>query len=155
MTDGIWWFLLFWLPDYLKNQFGMTGEAVMWPTFIVYGVAIAGSIFGVGLPMRLINRGMEVYKARMSAMFMIALLPVLLLSTQYFGNKETFGSYASILAITVICISAAAHQDWSANLFTTVSDVFPKKAVGSVTGIGGMAGRNRRRINTAFSRPIN
>ena len=140
MTDGIWWFLLFWLPDYLKKQFGMTGEAVMWPTFIVYGIAIAGSVFGGGLPMRLINRGMEVYKDRMSTMFMIALLPILLLTTQYFGNKETFGSYASSLAIIVICIGAAAHQAWSANLFTTVSDMFPKKAVGSVTGIGGMAG---------------
>jgi ACS family hexuronate transporter-like MFS transporter len=140
LTDGIWWFLLFWLPDYLKKQFGMTGEQVMWPTFIVYGIAIAGSVFGGGLPMRFINKGMAVYKARMTAMLMIALLPLLLLTTQYFGNKDTFGSYASILAIGVICIGAAAHQAWSANLFTTVSDMFPKKAVGSVTGIGGMAG---------------
>ena len=140
LTDGIWWFLLFWLPDYLKKQFGMTGEQVMWPTFIVYGIAIAGSVFGGGLPMRLINKGMPVYKARMTAMLGIALLPLSLLTTQYFGNKSSFGSYASILAIGVICIGAAAHQAWSANLFTTVSDMFPKKAVGSVTGIGGMAG---------------
>lgn len=140
LTDGIWWFLLFWLPDYLKKQFGMTGEQVMWPTFIVYGVAIFGSIYGGRLPMNFINRGMSAYKARMTAMFIIAVLPLVLLSTQYFGNKEHFGSYASTLAIIVICIGAAAHQAWSANLFTTVSDMFPKNAVGSVTGIGGMAG---------------
>lgn len=140
MTDGIWWFLLFWLPDYLRKQFGMTGEQVMWPTFIVYGVSIVGSIYGGRLPLNFINKGKPVYKARMTAMFIIALFPVLLLSTQFFANREMFGVYASTLSIAVICIGAAAHQAWSANLFTTVSDMFPKKAVGSVTGIGGLAG---------------
>ncbi|HEY0273759.1 MAG TPA: MFS transporter, partial [Chitinophaga sp.] len=67
MTDGIWWFLLFWLPDYLKKQFGMTGHEVMLPTFIVYGVAIIGSVFGGSVPMRFINKGWAVYKARMTA----------------------------------------------------------------------------------------
>jgi len=140
LTDGVWWFLLFWLPDYLKKQFGLTGEEVMLPTFIVYGVAILGSTFGGSLPLRLINRGMPVYKARMTAMFIIALFPLVLLSTQYFGNKAHFGDQAVIFAVALICIGAAAHQAWSANIFTTVSDMFPKKAVGSVTGIGGMAG---------------
>ena len=134
LTDGVWWFLLFWLPDYLKKQFGMTGEQVMWPTFIVYGIAIFGSTFGGSIPLFLINRGMTVYKARMTAMLIIALFPMLLLLTQYFGNKAIFGNYASTLAIAVICIGAAAHQAWSANLFTTVSDMFPKRAVGSVIG---------------------
>ena len=97
LTDGVWWFLLFWLPDYLKKQFGMTGEQVMWPTFIVYGIAIFGSTFGGSIPLFLINRGMPVYKARMTAMLVIALFPVLLLLTQYFGNKAIFGGYASIL----------------------------------------------------------
>ena len=140
LTDGIWWFLLFWLPDYLKKQFGMTGEEVMLPTFIVYGTAIFGSVFGGSIPMFFINKGMEVYKARTTAMLIIACFPLLLLSTQYFANKGVFGTNAVILAVAVICIGAAAHQAWSANLFTTVSDMFPKKAVGSVTGIGGMAG---------------
>lgn len=140
MTDGIWWFLLFWLPDYLRKQFGMTGQEVMLPTFIVYGVAIFGSIFGGSVPMFFMNKGMEVYKARMTAMFIIALFPVILLLTQYVGNKDIFGDYASVLAVAVICVGAAAHQAWSANLFTTVSDLFPKKAVGSITGIGGLAG---------------
>lgn len=90
--------------------------------------------------MFMINRGMEVRKARMLSMFIIALFPILLFTTQYFGNVSHFGNYASTLAIGIICIGAAAHQAWSANLFTTVSDMFPKRAVGSVTGIGGLAG---------------
>jgi ACS family hexuronate transporter-like MFS transporter len=83
---------------------------------------------------------MPVYRARMTAMFLIALCPLTVLSTQYFGDVSHFGDMAMIYAVAVICIGAAAHQAWSANLFTTVSDMFPKRAVGSVTGIGAMAG---------------
>ncbi len=140
MTDGIWWFYLFWLPDYLVKQFNMPIHDTMWPTFIVYGVAIIGSVYGGSIPMTLMKRGLPVYKARMTAMFLIALCPLAVLSTQYFGNVEHFGDMAKIYAVAVICIGAAAHQAWSANLFTTVSDMFPKTSVGSVTGIGAMAG---------------
>jgi ACS family hexuronate transporter-like MFS transporter len=140
MTDGIWWFYLFWLPDYLKKQFGMTKHEVMLPTFIVYGVAIIGSVYGGSIPMALIKKGMPVYKARMLAMLIIASFPLVALTTQYFGDVSRFGGMASVLAVAVICVAAAAHQAWSANLFTTVSDMFPKKAVGSVTGIGTAAG---------------
>ena len=140
MTDGIWWFYLFWLPDYLKKQFGMTKHEVMIPTFIVYGVAIIGSIYGGSIPLTLMKRGMPTYQARMTAMFLIALCPLSVLTTQYFANVSHFGQLASTFAIAIICIGAAAHQAWSANLFTTVSDMFPKKSVGSVTGIGAMAG---------------
>jgi MFS transporter, ACS family, hexuronate transporter len=90
--------------------------------------------------MTLINRGLPVYKARMRSMFLIAVVPLVVLSTQYFGNKDIFGVYAMFLAVAIICIATAAHQAWSANLFTTVSDMFPKKAIGSVTGIGAMSG---------------
>jgi MFS transporter, ACS family, hexuronate transporter len=140
LTDGVWWFYLFWLPDYLNKQFGMTKHEVMLPTFIVYGIAIIGSIYGGSIPMFLMKKGMEVYKARITAMLIIAVFPLAVLSTQYFGNVNSFGLYASTLAVAIICIGAAAHQAWSANLFTTVSDMFPKKAVASVTGIGAMAG---------------
>lgn len=140
MTDGIWWFLLFWLPDYLNKQFGMNKHQIMLPTFTVYGIAIIGSIFGGSIPMMLIKRGMPVYRARMTTMFIIALFPLTVLTTQYFGNVEHFGDMAKYLAIATICIGATAHQAWSANLFTTVSDMFPKKAIGSVIGIGTMAG---------------
>ena len=141
MTDGIWCFYLFWLPDYLIKQFGMTKGQVMMPTFIVYGVAIVGSIYGGSIPMTLIKKGMPVYKARMTAMFLIALTPLAVLFTQFFGDVARFGTtMAPVLAVAMICIGASAHQAWSANLFTTVSDMFPKKAVGSITGIGTTAG---------------
>jgi MFS family permease len=140
MTDGIWWFYLFWLPDYLVKQFHMKIHDTMWPTFIVYGVSIVGSVYGGSIPMTLMKRGLPVYKARMTAMFLIALCPLAVLFTQYFGDVSRFGDMAKVYAVAVICIGAAAHQAWSANLFTTVSDMFPKTAVGSVTGIGAMAG---------------
>jgi MFS transporter, ACS family, hexuronate transporter len=140
MTDGIWWFYLFWLPDYLEKQFQMTTTRIMTPTFIVYGIAIVGSIYGGSIPLTLIKKGMPVYKARMTAMFLIALAPLTVLLTQYFGDVRRFGGKAAMLAVAMISIGAAAHQAWSANLFTTVCDMFPKKAVASVIGIGTTAG---------------
>ena len=140
MTDGIWWFYLFWLPDYLIKQFHMGVHDTMWPTFIVFGVAIVGSVYGGSIPMTLMKRGLPVYRARMTAMFLIALCPLAVLTTQYFGDASRFGDRAMIFAVAIICVGAAAHQAWSANLFTTVSDMFPKASVGSVTGIGAMAG---------------
>jgi ACS family hexuronate transporter-like MFS transporter len=140
LTDGVWWFYLFWLPDYFRKQFGMTTEEVRLPTFIVYGVAIIGSVYGGSIPMNFIRKGMAVYQARMRAMLLIAVFPLVVLSTQYFGDVAHFGRMAAVLACATICIAAAAHQAWSANLFTTVSDMFPKKAVATVTGIGAMAG---------------
>ena len=140
LTDGIWWFYLFWLPDYLTKQFHMDKHQIMMPTFIVFGIAIAGSVYGGSIPLTLIKRGMEIYKARMLAMLLIAVAPLVVLSTQFFGDVGRFGNWASILAVSTICVGAAAHQAWSANLFTTVSDMFPKKSVGSVTGLGLMGG---------------
>lgn len=141
LTDGIWWFYLFWLPDYLLKQFGYSKEQVILPTFLVYGVAIVGSVYGGGLPMGFIRRGLTVYRARMRTMLLIAVCPLVVLLTEYFGNVARFGKHwAPILAVGTICVGAAAHQAWSANLFTTVSDMFPKRAVGSVTGIGTLVG---------------
>lgn len=140
MTDGIWWFYLFWLPDYLIKQFHMAKGGIMMWTFIVYGVAIVGSIYGGSIPMTLIKRGLPVYRARMTTMFIIALCPLAVLATQYFGDVAHFGKAAAGLAVAMICIGATAHQAWSANLFTTVSDMFPKKSIASVIGIGTAAG---------------
>jgi len=140
MTDGVWWFYLFWLPDYLNKQFHMTRQQVMLPTFIVYGVAIAGSIYGGSIPKQLIERGLSVYKARMTTMFIIACFALLVLLTQFFGDVQRFGSAAAALAVAMIAVGATAHQAWSANLFTTVSDMFPKTNIASVIGIGTMAG---------------
>lgn len=141
MTDGIWWFLLFWLPTYVKQQFcvGLSPEAtasnVMLSNFIVFGIAIIGSVYGGSIPMTFMNKGWQAYKARMTAMLLIAIAPLFLLLTQTLA-----ASWGIVAAIAMVCIGGAAHQAWSANLFTTVSDMFPKKAVGTVTGIGAAAG---------------
>jgi len=94
MTDGVWWFYLFWLPDYLRKQFNMTTEDVRVPTFIVYGLAIVGSVVGGSIPMAFIKRGSPVYQARMKAMLLIAVFPMIVLTTQYFGDTARFGSMA-------------------------------------------------------------
>jgi hypothetical protein len=91
-TDGVWWFYLFWLPDYLKKQFGMTKHDIMLPTFIVYGVAIIGSVYGGSIPMTLMKRGMPVYQARMTAMFIIALFPLTRFEHAVFCERQPFRS---------------------------------------------------------------
>ncbi len=90
LTDGIWWFYLFWLPDYLNKQFGMTKQEVMLPTFIVYGVAIVGSVYGGSIPMTLIKRGMAVYQGAHDGDVHHCLFPLAVLITQYFGNVGPF-----------------------------------------------------------------
>ncbi len=134
MTDGVWWFYLFWLPAYLKAQYGMTGLQIAFPLAVLYTLSTAGSISGGWFPMYFINKGYEPYAGRMRAMLLIALFPLLVLLAQ------PFGSYSYWVPVLLIGVGTAAHQAWSANIFTTVSDMFPKKAVASITGIGGMAG---------------
>jgi ACS family hexuronate transporter-like MFS transporter len=134
MTDGVWWFYLFWLPAYLKAQYGMIGMDVAFPLAVLYTISTIGSITGGWFPMHFINKGYEPYAGRMRAMLIIALIPLIVLSAQYLGGISFW------LPVLIIGIGTAAHQAWSANIFTTVSDMFPKKAVASVTGIGGMAG---------------
>ncbi|MFN8258098.1 MAG: MFS transporter [Bacteroidales bacterium] len=134
MTDGVWWFYLFWLPAYLKAQYGMTGMQVAFPLAVLYTISTVGSITGGWFPMYFINKGFEPYAGRMRAMLIIAVIPLLVLSAQYLGAISYW------IPVIIIGIGTAAHQAWSANIFTTVSDMFPKKTVASVTGIGGMAG---------------
>jgi ACS family hexuronate transporter-like MFS transporter len=140
LTDGIWWFLLFWLPTYVKQQFCVglspeeTAQRVMVSNFVVFGIAIIGSVYGGSIPMSFMNKGWAAYKARMTSMLLIAIAPLSLLLTQ------TMAGFGIVYGIAIICIAGAAHQAWSANLFTTVSDMFPKKAVGTVTGIGAAFG---------------
>lgn len=154
MTDGIWWFFLFWLPSFLAGENTRKADAylaahpgfkgaqadipglISW-TFavaVIYTVATGGSIFGGWLPKRFINGGMDANRARKTAMFIFALLPLSVLFASRLGQINTW------LAVAMIAIACSAHQAWSANIFTTVSDMFPKRAVASVTGIGGMAG---------------
>lgn len=134
MTDGVWWFFLFWLPAYLKAQYGVVDQGVVLPLTVVYTMAMVGSVCGGWFPVYFINKGYAVYDGRMRAMLMIALIPLLILLAQ------PLGGYSFWIPVIFIGLGASAHQAWSANIFTTVSDMFPKKAVGSVVGIGGMAG---------------
>lgn len=134
MTDGVFWFFLFWLPAYLKAKYGLIGEQVMLPLSFVYTLSMVGSIFGGWLPLYFINKGANPYEGRMRAMFIITLFPLFILGAQPFGEISLW------IPILLIGIGAAAHQAWSANLLTTVSDMFPQSALGTVVGIGGMAG---------------
>jgi ACS family hexuronate transporter-like MFS transporter len=106
----------------------------MWPVAIVYIISSVGSIGGGWLPMKFINKGMPVFKARKTSMLIYACCVLPIVFAQLLGNVNMW------LAVLVIGLAAAAHQAWSANIFTTVSDMFPKKATASVTGIGGMFG---------------
>ena len=134
MTDGVWWFFLFWLPAYLKDQYGMTGTEIMLPLAVLYSLTMFGSIGGGYFPTYFINKGYNAYDGRMRAMLLIAVIPLVVLAAQPLGNISYW------MPVILIGIGASAHQAWSANIFTTVSDMFPKKAIGSVVGIGGMAG---------------
>lgn len=133
-TDGVWWFFLFWLPAYLKDQYGMTGTEIMLPLAVLYSMTMLGSIGGGWFPIYFIRKGYEPYDGRMRAMLLIAIIPLVVLAAQLLGEISFW------LPVLLIGLGASAHQAWSANLFTTVSDMFPKKAVASVVGIGGMAG---------------
>jgi ACS family hexuronate transporter-like MFS transporter len=134
MTDGVWWFFLFWLPKYLEAQFNMKGTEIVIPLAVLYSMTMVGSIGGGWFPMYFINRGHNPYDSRMKAMLVIALFPLVVLLAQPLGYISFW------LPVLLIGVGASAHQAWSANLFTTVSDMFPKKAIASIVGIGGMAG---------------
>jgi ACS family hexuronate transporter-like MFS transporter len=134
LTDGVWWFFLFWLPAYLKVQYGIVDKAIMLPLALLYTMSMVGSVGGGYFPMYFIRKGYNAYDGRLRAMFIIALFPLVILAAQ------PLGLYSYWLPVILIGIGTAAHQAWSANIFTTVSDMFPKKAIGSVVGIGGMAG---------------
>jgi ACS family hexuronate transporter-like MFS transporter len=134
LTDPIWWFYLFWLPDFLGKQYGLKGTDIALPVAAVYVLSSIGSVGGGYLPLGFIKRGMPAFQARKTAMLLIAFCVFPIVFAQWLGGMNMW------LAVLVIGIAAAAHQAWSANIFTTVSDMFPKRAVGSVTGIGGMAG---------------
>jgi ACS family hexuronate transporter-like MFS transporter len=134
MTDGVWWFFLFWLPKYLSVQYGMQKTEIALPLAVLYSMTMIGSIGGGWFPTYFINKGYTPYDGRMRAMFVIALFPLVVLLAQPFGYISFW------IPVLLIGVGASAHQAWSANLFTTVSDMFPKKSVASVVGIGGMAG---------------
>ncbi len=144
MTDGVWWFFLFWTPSYLNTQFGIkTSEGLgMALIFTLYAIVTVLSIFGGKLPTIFINRsGQNPYAARMKAMLIFAFFPLAVLFAQPLGMKFAYlGKEAAWIPVLLISLGCAAHQAWSANLFSTIGDMFPKGAIATITGIGGMAG---------------
>lgn len=137
MTDGVWWFFLFWTPSYLNTQFGIkTSEGLgIALIFTLYAIVTVLSIYGGKLPTVIMNKtGMNPYAARMRAMLIFAFFPLVILFAQPLGTISPW------LPVLMIAIGGAAHQSWSANIFSTIGDMFPKGAIASITGIGGMAG---------------
>ncbi|MDI9358278.1 MAG: MFS transporter [Phycisphaerales bacterium] len=134
LTDPIWAFYLFWLPDFLIKHYALTGTAIALPVACVYVMSSMGSIVGGYIPMLLINKGWSVLKARKTSLLIYAFCVCPIIFAQFLGSISMW------LAVLVIGIAAAAHQAWSANMYSTVSDMFPKSATASVTGIAGMCG---------------
>ena len=134
LTDPVWWFYLFWLPAFLKAEYGIEKTALAMPVAVVYILSSFGSIFGGWLPLYFVKKGWPVYRSRKTSMLIYAFCVIPVVFAQWLGKIDMW------LAVLIIGFAAAAHQAWSANIFTTVSDMFPKKTVASVTGIGGMAG---------------
>ena len=134
MTDGVWWFFLFWTPAYLKQVYGLDSLQSRPQIFTLYFITLL-SIIGGWLPTYFVEKkNMDPYAGRMRAMLIFAFIPLLGLLAQPLGHVSVW------LPVIIIGIAAAAHQAWSANIFSTVGDMFPKSAIATVTGIGGMAG---------------
>lgn len=136
MTDGVWWFYLFWTPAYLSDVYGLSSDTTMAQVllFVLYAITLL-SIIGGWLPSYFVNKkGMNPYAGRMRSMLIFAFFPLLALLAQ------PLGYYSYWFPVIIIGIAAAAHQAWSANIFSTVGDMFPKSAIATITGIGGMAG---------------
>lgn len=134
MTDGVWWFFLFWTPAYLSSVYKLTSAQSAPQIFVLYTITLL-SIIGGWLPTYFVEKkGMNPYAGRMRAMLIFAFFPLLALLAQPLG-------YISVwIPVVIIGIAGAAHQAWSANIFSTVGDMFPKSAIATITGIGGMAG---------------
>ncbi len=132
MTDPVWWLYLFWIPDFFHRNHGLDLKSIGLPLVVIYLVADVGSIGGGWISGWLMRRGWTANRARKTAMLLCALCVVPVMFAAYVKSLW--------LAVALISLAAAAHQGWSANLFTLTSDMFPRKAVGSVVGIGGTAG---------------
>lgn len=136
-TDGVWWFFLFWAPAYFSDQFGYKSSSTMGILLIIvlYTIVTIISIYGGYLPKLFVEKkGMKPYNGRMLAMLIFAFFPLVALLAQ------PLGTYSAWWPAILIGLAGAGHQAWSANLFSTIGDMFPKKAIATITGIGGMAG---------------
>jgi ACS family hexuronate transporter-like MFS transporter len=132
LTDPIWWFYLFWVPDFLERRYGLHLAQIGLPVVVIYLISDVGSVAGGWLSSFLIRRGVSVNAGRKIAMLLCALAVVPIVSTYHVSGLWP--------AVLLIGVAAAGHQGFSANLYTLTSDMFPSRAVASVVGIGGMAG---------------
>jgi ACS family hexuronate transporter-like MFS transporter len=132
ITDPIWWFYLYWLPGFLNARFGLTITKMGLPLLVIYNVCTVGSIMGGWIPARLVSMGWSINRARKTAMLFYALC---ITPIMFIGMAHSLWQ-----AVALISLATAAHQAWSANLFTLASDMFPRHAVGSVVGIGACGG---------------
>ena len=136
MTDGVWWFFLFWMPSYLKTTYGLAStdpkfQIALGVLYLIVMISIAGGY----LPTMFVDKKkMEPYSGRMLAMLIFAFFPLVALAAQPLAHISMWWP------VVLIGIAGAAHQAWSANLFSTIGDMFPKKMIATITGIGGMAG---------------
>ena len=134
MTDGVWWFFLFWTPAYLSSVYSLDSTESALHIFTLYALTLL-SIIGGWLPTYYVDKqGMNPYAGRMRAMLIFAFFPLITLFAQPLGFISVW------VPIIIIGIAAAAHQAWSANIFSTIGDMFPRSSVATITGIGGMAG---------------
>jgi ACS family hexuronate transporter-like MFS transporter len=132
MTDPIWWLYLYWVPDFLNRNYGLNLVGMIIPLLIIYNGADLGSILGGLLSSRLMKRGWSLNASRKTAMLVcsLAVVPII------FASRRS----DIYVAVALVTLAAAAHQGWMANVFTLPSDTFPRRAVGSVVGLGSSAG---------------
>lgn len=143
LTDPVWWFYLFWLPSYFSSKFHLNLSHLGLPLIIVYNMSAIGSIGGGWLPTPFRKMGLSPEGARVAAMLVCACLVIPVFAIGQLNSEW--------MAIAILGIAAGAHQGWSANIFTTASDMFPRSAVGAVVGIGGMAGSVGGALLAAFT----
>lgn len=132
LTDPIWWFYLYWLPGYLNARYGLTITKMGLPLLVIYNMCTFGSVFGGWLPSKFLSCGWSLNRARKTSMliYAVAIVPIV-----FVGMVHTLWQ-----SVALISLATAAHQAWSANLFTLASDMFPRRAVASVVGIGACGG---------------
>ena len=142
ISDWVWWFFLFWIPDFLNKKHGIDLKEVVLPLIVIYSVSSVGGIAGGWLSSRFIQNGKSVDFARKTTILLCALiiLPVMLVSKV----QDMW------LAVSLIALAAAGHQGWASNIFTLVSDIYPKKAVGSMMGLSGFAGAVGGALSASF-----
>ena len=141
-SDWVWWFFLFWIPDFLSKAHGINIKEVVLPLIIIYAVSSVGGIGGGWISSNFIKQGKSVDYARKVTIFMCALiiLPVMLVSQV--SNLW--------MAVGLIALAAAGHQGWASNIFTIVSDIYPKNAVGSMMGVRGFMGAIGGALSASF-----